>query len=82
MFGGPIGRSYRKVFAAGIWSCWPGRARTACGTPRQCKHAIVTPDDLKGLKMRVPQSNVMLAAFKALGVDAASLPFPQVSRRC
>jgi TRAP-type C4-dicarboxylate transport system substrate-binding protein len=42
------------------------------------KRPIVTPDDLKGLKMRVPQSEVLLMGFQALGVDTASLPFPQL----
>jgi tripartite ATP-independent transporter DctP family solute receptor len=40
------------------------------------KHPINKPDDLKGLKMRVPQSPVMIAAFKAMGADAQPLGFP------
>jgi tripartite ATP-independent transporter DctP family solute receptor len=36
------------------------------------------PEDLKGLKIRVPQSDVMVAGFKAFGADAQSLPFPEV----
>jgi tripartite ATP-independent transporter DctP family solute receptor len=36
------------------------------------------PEDLKGLKLRVPQSEVMEASFKAFGADAKSLPFPDV----
>ena len=77
VFDGPIGESYRKVFAAKdlVMLAW---GENGLRHMTNAKHAIVTPDDLKGLKMRVPQSNVMLAAFKALGVDAASLPFPQV----
>jgi TRAP-type C4-dicarboxylate transport system substrate-binding protein len=42
------------------------------------KRPIVTPADLKGLKMRVPQSEVLLKGFQALGVEAAPLPFPQL----
>jgi tripartite ATP-independent transporter DctP family solute receptor len=41
-------------------------------------HPIAMPDDLKGLKMRLPQSDVMVLGFKALGADAAMLPFPQL----
>jgi hypothetical protein len=37
------------------------------------KRPIKTLEDLKGLKMRVPQSEVMVAGFKALGVDAQPL---------
>ena len=40
------------------------------------KHPIVTPADLTGIKMRVPQSDVLLAGFQALGVEVATLPFP------
>ena len=40
------------------------------------KRPIITPDDLKGLKMRVPQSDVLLEAFKAFGAEAATLPLP------
>jgi TRAP-type transport system periplasmic protein len=40
--------------------------------------AIRSPKDLIGLKMRVPQSPVMVAGFKAFGADAQSLPFPEL----
>ncbi len=36
------------------------------------------PEDLKNLKLRVPQSEVMVASFKAIGADAGSLPFPEL----
>lgn len=42
------------------------------------KHPIAVPEDLKGLKMRLPQSDVMVLGFKALGADAAMLPFPRL----
>jgi TRAP-type transport system periplasmic protein len=42
------------------------------------KHEIRSPEDLKGLKLRVPQSDVMLAGFKALGSDVRPLAFPQL----
>jgi tripartite ATP-independent transporter DctP family solute receptor len=40
------------------------------------KREIRSPEDLKGLKLRVPQSDVMLAGFKALGADVSPLAFP------
>jgi TRAP-type C4-dicarboxylate transport system substrate-binding protein len=40
------------------------------------RRPIVAPADLTGLKMRVPQSDVLLEGFHALGVEAAPLPFP------
>ena len=39
------------------------------------KRAIAAPEDLKGLKLRVPQNEVTVAGFKALGADAAPLGF-------
>jgi tripartite ATP-independent transporter DctP family solute receptor len=39
---------------------------------------VRAPSDLKGLKIRVPQSDVMVAGFKAFGTDVQSLPFPDV----
>ncbi len=40
--------------------------------------AIRKPEDLHGLHIRVPQSQVMIDAFKALGANAEPLPFPQL----
>jgi tripartite ATP-independent transporter DctP family solute receptor len=42
------------------------------------KHPIRTPDDVKGLKLRLPQSEVMVAGFKALGAETAAIGFPQL----
>lgn len=39
---------------------------------------VRTPEDLIGIKIRVPQSDVMVAGFKALGADARPLPFPDL----
>jgi tripartite ATP-independent transporter DctP family solute receptor len=39
---------------------------------------VRTPADLRGLKIRVPQSAVMLNGFLALGADAATLSFGQL----
>lgn len=42
------------------------------------KHPIQLPEDLKGLKLRVPQSDVMVQGFDALGADTHPLAFPDV----
>ena len=39
---------------------------------------IRAPEDLKGLKLRVPQSDVMVQGFDALGADTHPLAFPDV----
>lgn len=74
---GPIGQAYLQKFRAKdlialVWGENGMRHLT------NAKRPIVIPDDLKGLKLRLPQSEVMLAGFKALGADAAPLPFPQL----
>lgn len=40
--------------------------------------AVHRPEDLKSLRLRVPQSDVMVASFKAIGADVKSLPFPDL----
>jgi len=42
------------------------------------KRQVKAPEDLKGMRLRLPQSEVMLAGFKALGADVAPLAFPQL----
>ncbi|HEX5243663.1 MAG TPA: DctP family TRAP transporter solute-binding subunit [Tepidisphaeraceae bacterium] len=72
---GPIGQSYLAKFhdkglVALAWGENGMRHLT------NSKREIRTPDDLKGLKLRLPQSDVMLAGFKALGANASPLAFP------
>jgi tripartite ATP-independent transporter DctP family solute receptor len=72
---GPIGAEYLAKFrehgmVALAWGENGMRHMT------NSKHPITRPEDLTGLKMRVPQSPVMLSAFKALGADAQPLAFP------
>jgi tripartite ATP-independent transporter DctP family solute receptor len=74
---GPIGESFRKLFAAKdlVMLAW---GENGLRHITNARHPIVTPDDLKGLRMRVPQSDVLMMGFQSLGVDAATLPFPQL----
>lgn len=39
---------------------------------------VQAPEELKGLKLRVPQSDVMVQGFDALGADTHPLAFPDV----
>jgi len=74
---GPIGESFRKPFAAKdlVMLAW---GENGVRHMTNARRPIITPDDLKGLKMRVPQSEVLLKGFQALGADAAPLPLPQL----
>jgi len=74
---GPIGQSYLGKFrdkdlVALAWGENGMRHIT------NSKHEIRLPEDIKGLKLRLPQSDVMLAGFRALGADVSPLPFPQL----
>jgi tripartite ATP-independent transporter DctP family solute receptor len=74
---GPIGESFRKQFTEMnmVMLAWGENGLRHITNARR---PIVTPDDVKGLRLRVPQSDVLLQGFKALGADTASLPFPQL----
>jgi tripartite ATP-independent transporter DctP family solute receptor len=39
---------------------------------------IKTPDDLKGMKVRIAESPIQLAIFKALGLEASPMPWVEV----
>lgn len=42
------------------------------------RRAVVIPDDLKGLKLRVPPSDIFMALMRAYGVNATPLPYGEV----
>jgi tripartite ATP-independent transporter DctP family solute receptor len=74
---GPLGRNLLKKFDT------QGMVGLAWGENgmrhlTNSKRSIVTPDDLNGLKLRVPQSDIMVAGFTALGADVHQLAFPQL----
>jgi TRAP-type transport system periplasmic protein len=74
---GPIGKSHLEKFnAKGLVALAWGENGLRHIT--NSRHEIRTPGDLKGLRLRLPQSEVMLIGFKALGADPAPLPFPQL----
>ena len=72
---GPIGTTYLEKFQGKdlVGLAWGENGlRHLTNSRRQ----IRAPEDLRGLKLRVPQSDVMLAGFKALGADVHELAFP------
>lgn len=75
VFDGPIGQDYLKKFQQ------KGYVALAWGENgmrhiTNSKRPVAGPEDLKGLSMRVPQSDVMLRGFRAFGVKAEPLAFP------
>lgn len=74
---GPIGQEMLKKFAAKdmIALAW---GENGMRHLTNSKHPIATPEDLKNLKLRVPQSETMVAGFKALGADVSPLAFPEL----
>lgn len=74
---GPIGRqaltALEPAGIVGLSWCENGFRQLTTST-----RAVRSPKDLAGLKLRVPQSPVMVAGFKALGADVQPLPFPEL----
>ena len=72
---GPIGQSYLAKFRDKdlIALAWGENGLRHLTNSRR---EIRSPEDLRGLKLRVPQSDVMLTGFKALGADVHPLAFP------
>jgi TRAP-type transport system periplasmic protein len=74
---GPIGEELLKKFSAKdlIALAW---GENGMRHITNSKRPIGTPEDLKGLKLRVPQSETMVEGFKAFGAEAAPLAFPEL----
>lgn len=74
---GPFGQDLLKKFEAHgmVGLAW---GENGMRHLTNSKHPIAAPDDLNGLKLRVPQSDIMVAGFKALGADVHQLAFPEL----
>jgi tripartite ATP-independent transporter DctP family solute receptor len=72
---GPLGQAYLAKFRAKdlVALAW---GENGMRHLTNSKREIRSPGDLRGLKLRVPQSDVMLAGFKALGANVSALAFP------
>ena len=74
---GPIGAEYLTQFdAAGLHALAWGENGMRQLT--NSKRVVRSPADLAGLRLRLPQSDVMRTGFEALGVDVKQIAFPQV----
>lgn len=74
---GPIGREYlSKLDGSGVvalaWGENGIRELTTSG------RKVVTPDDIVGLRLRLPQSAAMTAGFDVLGANVQQIPFNRV----
>jgi len=74
---GPLGQELLKKFEAQniVALAWGENGMRHLTNSR---HPIRVPADLRGLKLRVPQSDVMVEGFDALGADTHPLAFPEV----
>ena len=74
---GPIGELYLAKFASAdlVALAW---GENGLRHVTSSAHPIRSPDDLKGLKLRVPQSAVISSGLKFLGADVQQLHFPKV----
>jgi tripartite ATP-independent transporter DctP family solute receptor len=74
---GPIGKEMAEPLDSNnihLLSYWENGFREITNS----KHAINTPDDLAGLKLRVPEIPVAIATFKALGTNPTPMAFGQL----
>jgi tripartite ATP-independent transporter DctP family solute receptor len=74
---GPFGQQLLKKFEAQniVALAWGENGMRHITNSR---NPVRVPADLKGLKLRVPQSDVMVQGFDALGADTHPLAFPEV----
>lgn len=74
---GPVGKDLLDEFRAKglVALAWGENGMRHITNSRR---EIRVPVDLKGMKLRLPQSEVMLIGFKTLGADPVALAFPQL----
>src|SRR4051812_27601939 len=77
VFDGAIGQEYLEKFRAKdlVALAW---GENGMRHMTNSKRPVTVPEDVKGMKVRVPQNEIMVIGFKALGADAAQLPFPEL----
>jgi TRAP-type transport system periplasmic protein len=72
---GPVGQEYlKKISDQGVVALAWGENGMRHLT--NSKHPVKEPKDLEGLKLRVPQSPIMVEAFQSLGMQVEPLAFP------
>lgn len=69
---------YLKEQYESVGIVWLDYTHNALRQLSNSKHAVRTPDDVKGLKIRVPGGNVFMDTWAALGADATSMAWSEV----
>ena len=74
---GPVGKAvagHAEEAGVHVLAFWEDGMRQVTNNVRP----ILVPEDLKGIKLRVPESTVRIATFEALGANPVSMPFSEV----
>jgi len=74
---GPVGdavAAHAEESGVHVLAFWEDGMRQVTNNTRP----VHTPADLKGIKLRVPESTVRIATFEALGASPVSMPFSEV----
>ncbi len=74
---GPLGVEIEKLYDAQGFKCF-GYVPNGTRHISNSKRPIHTPDDLKGLKIRVMQNPMHIAIFKALGANPTPLSYSEL----
>lgn len=77
VFDGPVGNDVKKRIERGdfkVLAFWEAGVRHLTNSRRPVK----TPEDLKGLKIRVPQAKVSMDALTAMGATPVAMAFPEL----
>lgn len=77
VFDGPLGEKFAKLVephGAIVIGWWENGMRHVTNNKKEIK----TPADLKGLKIRVPEGDVFVETFKALGANPTVVPFGEL----
>lgn len=78
VWNGPIGREVRDVMqkraGARLMQPWFRGPRYLTTSTRK----VLTPDDLKGLKLRVPELEVYIKAWQSFGANVTPIPFTDI----
>ena len=77
VFDGPIGQRFSDLVrpsGAIVLAWWDGGLRHVTNS----KHVVKSPDDLKGLKIRVPEGEIYLETFKAMGAIPTVTSFSEL----